>query len=92
MISINYSNLYNTSSFKPSYVKTEEAMPNRRNSFGEVRRLQGLKTIDNVTNQNYMKSLGTTVLTNRPNMRDMKNKTLYSLDSNIKAHSALNIL
>lgn len=86
---MNYSHLYNTSSYSPPSIKRkmQEAAPST-NTIGGVR-VNGNQAIGGVS---QMDDLLNRKLRNKDVYTNMKNKAVYSMKSSISAHSSLNSL
>lgn len=88
-----YSHLYKQVEYIPPSVqrKMEEAIPGASKTFGEVR-INGNHSIEAATGQADMNYLLTKKLRNKDLYRRMKDKAVYSSQSSIMSHSALNTL
>lgn len=88
----NYSHLYKTGAYvPPSVVRAiEEATPTRAEVFGDWR--TNSKTIEAMTGQSRADNLLERKLKNREFYKLMKNKTIYSTNTVITSHAAMNTL
>ena len=88
-----YQHLYKDVDYIPPSVirKIKEATPGISNTFGETR-VNGNHSIKSATGQTTMEYLLEKKLRNKDLYRRMKDKAIYSDQSSIMAHSALNTL
>lgn len=93
IINDGYSHLYSRSTYEPPSIKRalEEASVREGEEYGNSR-VKNTHSIESITGQTGIDYLIEKKLRNKDLYREIKNKAVYSLDSNIASHSALNKL
>lgn len=88
-----YSHLYKTGVYIPPSVirKIEQATPDQNLIFNNVNVNRG-NSLEAITNQSKMDNFLNFTLRGRDIYSNMKNKTMYSLSSDIATHASLNTL